>query len=122
MARQPARKRVSLLGLSSVVDQLTALPRSFAFGLLTGLLVPVAAVGGIVGGVYLFTRKVPFVTDIVEQDGERHLVVKLVEPDEARSLFERGKKAAQAFGDEIRLELDSGAPGSGHEYEAGFSE
>ena len=106
MAGRITRRKVSLPGFSSLVDQLMAVPRSLAFGFLAGLLVPVAALAGIVGGIYLLTRKVPFITEIVERDDQRHLIVKLVEPDEARDLLREGKKAAQAFGDEIRLELE----------------
>jgi hypothetical protein len=107
MARGPGRRRVSSLGLSSFAGQVMGVPRSFAFGLLAGLLVPTAALAGVVAGVYLFTGKVPFVTEVVQGEEERHLIVKLVEPDEARSLLRRGREAAQAFGDEIVGELES---------------
>ncbi len=107
MARKSARKVLAPPDFSSFVDEVTAVPRSFIFGLVAGLLVPVAAIGGIVAGVYLFTRKVPFVAEIKEEDEERHLIVKLVQPEEARSLFQSGRKAVEAFGDEIRIELEA---------------
>lgn len=115
MARRTARKKVSLVGFSSIVDEVMALPRSFAFGLLAGLLVPAAALAGIVGGIYLFTKKVPFVTEIVEEGDDRHLIVKLVDPDEARGLFQKGREAAEAFGEEIRVELEEAGARSGPE-------
>lgn len=108
MARKTARRRMSPPGLPSIVDEATAIPRSFMFGLLVGLLVPVASIAGIVAGIYLFAKRVPFVAEIAEEDDERQLVVKLVEPEEARSLFQKGKEAVQAFGDDIRAELEAG--------------
>lgn len=106
MARKTAWRKMSPVDFPSLMDEVMAVPRNFAFGLLTGLLVPVATIAGLVAGVYLFTRKVPFITEIREEDGERHLMVRLVEPEEARSLFQRSREAIQAFGDEIRVELE----------------
>jgi len=106
MARGGRRSKGSLTGLARSLDDLMAVPRSFALGLLAGLLVPVATLAGIVAGVYVFTRKVPIVAQIDDQDGERQLIVKLVEADEARGLLQRSKDAAQAFGDEIRSEFE----------------
>ncbi len=105
MAGKTTWKRISAPDFPSFMDELMAVPRNFVFGLLTGLLVPVATIAGIVAGIYLFTKKVPFVTEIREEDEERHLVVKLVEPGEARNLLQRGSEAVQAFGDEVRAEL-----------------
>lgn len=100
--------KISPLRMPSIIDELADMPRNFLLGLLTGLLVPVAAVAGIVTGIYVFTNKIPFVTEIHEgDDDERHLTVKLVEPEEARRLFQRGREAVQAFGDEIRIELEA---------------
>jgi hypothetical protein len=107
MARKTGWKKVSPPDFSSFADELVAVPRNFVFGVVAGLLVPVAAIAGVVAGIYLFTRKVPFVTEIRESDDERQLILELVEPEEARSLFQRGREAVQAFGDEIRGELES---------------
>jgi hypothetical protein len=106
MARKTGWKKVSPPDFSSFTDELVAVPRNFVLGLFTGLLFPVAAIAGVVVGIYLFTRKVPFVTEIREADDERHLIVKLVEPEEARNLFQRGREAVQAFGDEISGEFE----------------
>lgn len=106
MSSRGAWRRVYPPDVSSYVDDLMSVPRNFVFGMAAGVLVPVAALAGIVAGVYAFTRKVPFVTDIEEYDGERRLTVRLVEPQEARALFQKGKEAAQAFGDEIRGEFE----------------
>jgi hypothetical protein len=99
------RKRSPVV-LARYWDDLMAVPRSFALGLLAGLLVPVAGLAGIVAAIYLFTRKVPVVSQIDEEDGERRLVVKLVEVDEARGLLQKGRDAAKAFGDDIRSEFE----------------
>lgn len=107
MASRASWRRVSAPDVSVYVDELLGVPRSFACGWLAGLLAPVAAIAGVVGGIYLFTKKVPFITELVERDGERHLIVELVEPYEARSLIQRGTEAAQSFGDEIRSELEA---------------
>lgn len=106
MERKTGWKKISAPDFPSFMDELMAVPRNFLFGLLTGLLVPVATIAGIVAGIYLFTRKVPFISEIREQDEERHLVVGLVEPEEARNLLQRGREAVQAFGEEVRAELE----------------
>jgi hypothetical protein len=106
MGRRTTRWKISGPNFPSVTDEFMAVPRNFIFGLLFGLLVPMASVAGVVAGIYLFTKKVPFITEIVEEDEERHLILKLVEPEEARSLFQTGREAVQAFGDEVRVELE----------------
>ncbi len=105
MPRGNVREKESIPALARYVEELTAVPRHFILGWLAGLLAPVAALAGIVAGVYFFTRKVPFVSGIEEQEDGRRLVIKLVAPDEARVLLRRGGEAARAFGDEIRSEL-----------------
>lgn len=106
MSRKRAWNKMSPPDVGSYMDELMSVPRSFAFGWLAGMLLPVAAIGGIVAGIYLLTKKVPFIADIEEDDGERRLIVKLVDPEEARGLLQRGSEAAQAFGDEIRSEFE----------------
>ena len=98
-------RKGSLAGWARPLDDLMAVPRSFVLGWLAGLLVPVAGLAGIVAGIYVFTRKVPIVAQIDEEDGERRLIVRLVEVDEARGLLQKGSDAAKAFGDEIRSEF-----------------
>jgi hypothetical protein len=106
MARGGRKSRGSPAGMARYWDELMAVPRSFFLGWLAGLLVPVAGLAGIVAGIYLFTRKVPIVSQIDEEEGERHLVVKLAEVEEARGLLQKSRDAAQAFGDEIRSEFE----------------
>jgi hypothetical protein len=106
MAGGGRRRRGSRGGLAGSLDDLMAVPRSFVLGWLAGLLVPVAGLAGIVAGIYLFTRKVPIVAQIDEEDGERRLIVRLAEVDEARGLLQKGGDVAKAFGDEIRSEFE----------------
>ena len=106
MGRKTAPRKMSPPNPFILVDELVATPRNFAFGLLAGFVVPVAAIAGVVAGIFLLTKKVPFITEVGEEDEERLLIVKLVEPEKARSLFETGKEAIQTFGDEIRVELE----------------
>ncbi len=106
MSRGSARDKESTPALARYVEELTTVPRHFFVGWLVGLLAPVAALAGIVAGVYFFTKKVPFISGIEEQEHGRRLVIDLVEPDEARMLLRKGGEAARAFGDEIRNELE----------------
>ncbi len=106
MAGKTGWKRISAPDFPSFMDEIMAVPRNFAFGLIAGLAVPVATIAGVVAGIYLFTKKVPFITEIREEGEERQLILKLVEPEEARSIFQRGREAAEAFGDEIRAEFE----------------
>lgn len=95
-------------GYSGYLWDLMAVPRSFAFGLLSGALVPAASLGGIIAGIYLLTGRLPFITQVDEEIGERRLIVELVDPDRARGLLQKGGETARSFGDEIRTELESG--------------
>jgi hypothetical protein len=104
MAKWSAGKKSFPLDLTSFLDELVGVPRSFLFGWLAGLLVPVISLAGIVSGIYFLTRKIPFITEVVELEGRRRLVVELVEPTEARVLLQRSRDAARAFRDEIRAE------------------
>jgi hypothetical protein len=107
MARGRAGKFSLPTGVSSVADELMAVPRNFMFGWLAGILIPVACLAGIVSGIYLLTQKIPFVTEVAEVEGRRRLTLELVEPEEARALFQRGREAAQALRDEIRSEVET---------------
>ncbi|MBM3187250.1 MAG: hypothetical protein FJZ90_00830 [Chloroflexi bacterium] len=60
--------------------------RSFARGVLTGALAPVAFVAGTVYWIYRFTRKVPFP---VRRAQEGELVVGLVDPQEVPAYWQR---------------------------------
>lgn len=76
--------------LLSLLGDLLSAPVSFLGGLMVGLITPVAAVAGIVGGVYLFTKKVPCFSQTTPDEtiGERSLTLKLTSPDKARAAFE----------------------------------
>jgi hypothetical protein len=106
MARGDKRETSSTPALVRFVDELTAIPRTLVLGWFAGVLVPVAAVAGIVASIYFLTQKVPFFSAIEEDDDGRRIIVRLVEPEEAGSLLRKGGEAARAFGDEIRSELE----------------
>ena len=72
---------------------LFAIPCGLLSGFLVGLLAPIAAIAGMVAGIRLATGKVPFLGHIWEsEDGERHLSIKLVSPDEAQELYTEHKE------------------------------
>ena len=106
MARDKLRLRTSPPDVLGFADDLLAVPRHFLAGLIVGVLGPLVSLVGIVGAIYLFTRRIPLFTQIDEETGDRRLILELVEPDEARALAERSKEAAKAFGDEIRSEFE----------------
>jgi hypothetical protein len=93
--------------LAQFVEDLTAIPRHLLVGWLAGALVPVAALVGIMGGIYFLTRKLPFVSGVEEKGDRRRLVIELVEPDEARDVLRRSGEAVRSFGDEVRSELEA---------------
>lgn len=85
-----SKKDKATMSLFSFVGELLSVPVSFFGGLVVGLIAPVAALAGIVGGVYLFTKKVPFASQVVEDEasGERSLTLTLMPPDEAQAAFQ----------------------------------
>jgi hypothetical protein len=111
VARDKTRKRNDAWAFSGYLGDLMAVPRSFVFGLLSGVLVPVAGLAGIIAGIYLLTGRVPFITHVEEEIGGRRLIVQLVGPEEARDLLRKSGEAAMSFGDEIRTELEGGGQG-----------
>jgi hypothetical protein len=107
MAGGTLRSKASPVHFSSFVDELTAVPRNFLLGWLMGMLVPLVGLAATVAGVYLYTNKVPFVTGVDEEDGQRRLTVALVEPKQAQERLRQGREALVAFGDEVRGELET---------------
>jgi hypothetical protein len=80
-----------------VLSSLLALPFNLITGYLVGLLAPVAALAAIVGGIYLLTRKVPFLSHTWPDDeGGQHLSLKLMPPDQAQAAFVREKERISA--------------------------
>jgi len=78
--------------------------QSFNTGVMVGVGLPLLALAGIVAGVYLWTRKVPFLDHIEEQEGERRLILKLMAPAEAREAFSRRRDEFQTLRERIRTE------------------
>ena len=85
----PARSKREEGSFFSLLGDLLSVPINFLGGLIVGLVLPVAAVAGVVGGVYLFTKKVPFFSQETadEATGERSLELKLMAPEEAQAAF-----------------------------------
>ena len=90
MPTRSKKKDKTSPSLLSFLSELLSVPVNFIGGLVVGLIAPVVAVAGIVGGVYLFTKKVPFFSQVTvdEASGERSLTLSLMAPGEARSAFE----------------------------------
>jgi hypothetical protein len=83
------RKRKDKGGpLSGVFVQLLAIPSSFLAGFVTGLVLPVAAIGAVVAGIRLVTGMVPFLGEVsVDEEGGRALSLRLVPPDQVGDLY-----------------------------------
>jgi hypothetical protein len=80
--------------------------QSFNKGVLVGMGLPLLALVSIVAGVYLWTRKIPFLADIEEQDGERRLILKLMEPAEAQVAYRRRRAEFRTLRERIRTEAE----------------
>jgi hypothetical protein len=90
------------------ITGLFAIPCNFLSGLLTGLVVPLAAIAAMALGIRLITGRFPFLGHAPQEEGgERRLSLQLVSPDEVKVLWEEHK---QTFGEplnKMRLELQS---------------
>ncbi len=87
------------------VFQVLAIPFNLFAGFLTGLAAPVAVIAAIVAGVRLLTGKVPFLGHVWEdEEGGRHLSLKLVLPEQVKDLFTEQKE--QIGGDVVKLQAE----------------
>jgi hypothetical protein len=74
--------------LAGVFVQLLAIPYSFLTGFVTGLVLPLAAIGAVVAGIRLVTGMVPFLGEVsVDEEGGRALSLRLVPPDQVGDLY-----------------------------------
>ena len=89
--------------------ELAGISQSFSRGVMVGVAVPLLALAGIVAGVYLWTRKIPFLADVEEREGERRLILKLMEPAEAQAAFGRRRAEWQSLRDRIRAGVEAAA-------------
>lgn len=76
----------------SIVYGIFAIPFNFLFGFIVGLVAPVAAIAAVVAGIRLLTNKVPFLTPVESEGGERMLTLRLVPEEEVGPLFEEQKE------------------------------
>jgi hypothetical protein len=97
------RKRKDKNGpLSGVIVQFLTIPYSFLAGFVTGLVLPVAAIGAVVAGIRLVTGMVPFLGEVsVDEEGGRALSLRLVPPDQVGDLYAGHKE--QIGGDLVRM-------------------
>jgi hypothetical protein len=74
--------------LSGVFVPLLAIPFNFLAGFVTGLVLPVAAIGAVVAAIRLVTGMVPFLGEVsVDEAGGRALSLRLVPPDQVGDLY-----------------------------------
>ena len=100
------RKRKDKGGpLSGVFAQLLAIPYSFLAGFVTGLVLPVAAIGAVVAGIRLATGMVPFLSEVsVDEEGGRALSLRLVPPDQVGDLYAGHKEGIG--GDLVKMKAE----------------
>jgi hypothetical protein len=105
----PARskKHEADFSLLSLLGELLSVPVNFFGGLVVGLVAPVAAVAGIVGGIYLFTKKVPFFSQVTtdKDTGERSLTLKLMTASEAQAALKTRQAELQDAWARVKKEL-----------------
>jgi len=104
--------------LSPLIGEALGVPRAFTLGIAVGAATPIIAIAGIVGGIYLFTKKVPFLSDIVEEGGERSLIIKLMEPEEAKAALAQRKDEIVTFFEEIKTRMRAAVNETSEEAEA----
>jgi hypothetical protein len=92
----------------SILGGLLSVPINFFGGLIVGLTAPLVAVAGIVGGVYLFTKKVLSISQVTadEATGERSLTLQLMAPDEAKAAFEARLAELEEVWVKVKSELE----------------
>ena len=94
--------------LSSVFVQLLAIPFSFLAGFVTGLVLPVAAIGAVVAGIRLVTGMVPFLGKVsVDEEGRRALSLRLVPPDQVGDLYAGHKEQIGGDLGKMKAEIEA---------------
>ena len=98
-------KRKDIGPLSGAIVQLLGIPYSFLAGFVTGLVLPLAAIGAVVAGIRLATGMVPFLGEVsVDEEGGRALSLRLVPPDEVGALYAGHKE--QIGGDLVKMKAE----------------
>jgi len=88
--------------MAGVFGQLLAIPFGFLAGFVTGLVLPLAAIGAVVAGIRLVTGMVPFLGEMsVDEEGGRALSLRLVPPEEVGDLYAGHKE--QIGGDLVKM-------------------
>jgi hypothetical protein len=94
--------------LSGVFAQLMAVPYSFLTGFLTGLVLPVAAIGAVVAGIRLVTGMVPFLGEVsMDEEGGRTLSLRLVPPEQVGDLYAGHKEQIGGDLGKMKAEIEA---------------
>ena len=93
--------------LRPILGELLSVPLNFLGGLVIGLTAPLITVAGVLGGVYLFTKKVPFVSQVDTDDttGERSLTLRLMPAGEAKAALEARQAELREALTRVKTEL-----------------
>jgi hypothetical protein len=87
----------------SIAYNMFAIPYNFLIGFVVGIAAPVATIGAIVAGIRLVTGKVPY-PFLVEDEEERHLALRLVDPAAVEGIFAEQKE--QIGGELIQMQTE----------------
>ena len=91
--------------LSGVMMQILVIPIGILIGFVTGLVLPLVAIGAVVAGIRFVTGMVPFLDEVsVDEEGERVLSLKLVPQDDVAGLYAGHKE--QIGGDLVKMKTD----------------
>jgi len=75
--------------------QVWAIPVDFFHGFIGGLIGPLMALAGVIGFIYLFTKRLPALKEVQRGDGSSYKAILLTSPLEARASWAR-------YGGELR--------------------
>ncbi len=85
--------------------QALSIPIGFLTGFMTGLVLPLAAIGAVIAGIRFVTGMVPFLGEVsVDEEGGRVLSLRLVPQDEVRVMYEGHKE--QIGGDLVKMKAE----------------
>ena len=102
-----AKRRTGAYPTLGDVSWMFAVPFNFFAGYVTGVVVPLAAIAAMVAGIRLFTGKVPLLTPIGDDEGNRQLSVKLVSSDEAAELYAEQKEQLDREFSSVKTEIQA---------------
>jgi hypothetical protein len=99
------KRRKMSTPMPDAMMQLLSVPLGFLTGFMTGLVLPLAAIGAVVAGIRFVTGMVPFLGEVsVDDEGGRVLSLRLVPQEEVRDLYEGHKE--QIGGDLVKMKAE----------------